>query len=361
MGSEVTYAIITGSCGLVGSEATRFFADKGYVVVGIDNDGRKQYFGSAASTRLMQKRLQAELGERYHHRDVDIRSLESIRQIFRVYGNHIGVVIHAAAQPSHDWGTKNPLTDFSVNAVGTLNVLESCREYAPEAAFIYVSTNKVYGNTPNYADYTELATRFEIVSPKHEQGFDETTPIDQSIHSVFGCSKLAGDVLVQEYGRNHGMKTVCFRCGCITGADHQGVELHGFLAYLMICAVENKPYTIYGFKGKQVRDNIHASDLVAAFWAYLQNPRNGEVYNMGGGRDSNCSLLEALEICQTLTGREMRVRVDKLPRTGDHIWYISDLRKFRHHYPDWQLKRTVPDILEELYAARSERAVSPQA
>lgn len=354
----MTVALITGSCGLVGSEAARFYADRGFVIAGIDNDGRRSYFGSAASTRSMRKELQRTLGKSYQHYDLDIRSLEGLRQTFRIYGPQIGVVIHAAAQPSHDYGTKNPLTDFSVNAVGTLNLLQAAHEYAPGATFIYVSTNKVYGNTPNYIVYDELATRWEW--PGHE-GFDETTPIDQSIHSVFGCSKLAADLLVQEWGRNPdlGMNTACFRCGCITGPAHQGVELHGFLAYLMQCAVEQKPYTIYGYKGKQVRDNIHSADLVRAFWAFSQQPRKGEVYNMGGGRDSHCSLLEAIGLAQQISGHTMQLRLEKMPRTGDHIWYLSDTAKFRQHYPDWQITRTVPDILEEMYDARRERTVSP--
>lgn len=350
----MSIALITGSCGLVGSEAARFYADKGYTVIGLDNDMRRTFFGESASTDGMRRRLLDTLVG-YQHRTIDIRDTEAINALFSFYSDHIGVIIHTAAQPSHDWAASDPLTDFSVNAVGTLNLLQAAREHCPNAPFIFTSTNKVYGDRPNRYKYQELDTRWEL--PDFE-GFDENVTVDQTLHSLFGCSKLAADVLVQEYGRNFGMKTVCFRCGCLTGPHHAGVEAHGFLAYLMRCAVEGREYRIFGHKSKQVRDNLHSADLVNAFWEYTQNPRSGEVYNLGGGRKSHCSLLEAVRLCELITGHGVKTQYVEQARTGDHIWYVSNNGKFQHDYPAWSVTYNVPQILEEIYAAHRERAVS---
>ncbi|ABK45363.1 NAD-dependent epimerase/dehydratase [Magnetococcus marinus MC-1] len=341
--------LITGSAGLIGSEAVRFFSSQGFEVVGIDNDMRQYFFGSEASTRWSQEKLQASV-PRYQHESLDIRNYEALEQLFARYGDNISGIIHTAAQPSHDWAAREPLTDFSVNAVGTLNLLELTRLHCPKAVFIFTSTNKVYGDTPNRLPLVEEETRWTIrdTHPYAKDGIDELMSIDQSTHSVFGASKVAADVMVQEYGRNFGLATGSFRGGCLTGSGHSGAELHGFLAYLMKCAMEKRPYTIFGYKGKQVRDNIHSSDLIHGFWHFFQNPRPGEVYNMGGGMDSNCSMLEAIELCQQITGNILDFRYSETNRTGDHIWWISDLKKFKDHYPQWQLEFNVEHILREI-------------
>lgn len=348
--------IVTGSAGLIGSEASRYFADLGMDVAGIDNDMRRTFFGDDASTHWNRLRLEDELGRRYRHLDLDIRDSESLMRVVRDYGDQLDLVIHAAAQPSHDWAAKDPPVDFGVNAVGTLNLLEAVRQYAPEAVFIFTSTNKVYGDLPNSLPMVELPTRWEI-APGHTyvDGIREDMSIDQSLHSVFGASKVAADVLVQEYGRYFGLKTACFRGGCLTGPNHAGAQLHGFLAYLMQCTVTGAPYTVFGYKGKQVRDNIHSLDLIRAFHSFLQRPRGGEVYNIGGGRFSNCSMLEAIGLCQDIAGRELDWTYSDVNRSGDHIWWVSDICKFSSHFPDWRLEYDLLRTLGEIFEVGSER------
>ncbi len=353
----MSVAIITGSAGLIGSEAVRFFASIGMHVVGIDNDMRKFFFGEEASTAWNRKCLEAEV-EKYVHYDVDIRDYSKIREIFERFGKNISLVIHTAAQPSHDWAARDPFSDFSVNANGTLNLLQATREYCPESPFIFTSTNKVYGDLPNYLPLIEQDKRWEIdPSHRYDSGISEDMSIDQSKHSLFGASKVAADVLVQEYGRYFDMKTGSFRGGCLTGPNHSGTQLHGFLAYLMKCTVTETPYKVFGYKGKQVRDNIHSSDLIAAFYEFYKNPGSGEVYNIGGGRESNCSMLEAIELCQEITGKELNYSYTEDNRSGDHIWYISDLSKFKKNYPNWSITYDVPRILREIYEKNLERWV----
>ncbi|MEF2278517.1 NAD-dependent epimerase/dehydratase family protein [Deinococcus sp. YIM 134068] len=351
----MSVALITGSAGLIGSEAARFFAGLGMDVVGLDNDMRRYFFGEEASTRWNRSRLERQVGN-YSHHDVDIRDYPALEAIFRRYGRDISLVIHTAAQPSHDWAAREPFVDFSVNANGTLNLLEATRQHCPEAPFIFTSTNKVYGDTPNALPLEELETRWEI-DPAHRYspGIAEDMSIDQSKHSLFGASKVAADVLVQEYGRYFGMMTSCFRGGCLTGPNHSGTQLHGFLAYLMKCVMTGTPYTIFGYGGKQVRDNIHSADLIAAFYEFYQRPRSAEVYNIGGGRESNCSMLEAIAEGERITGRKLDFTYLDDNRSGDHIWYVSDLAKFKAHYPAWGISYDVPRILREMYEVNEER------
>jgi CDP-paratose 2-epimerase len=312
---------------------------------------RAQFFGMDASTLPNRKRLQRSL-PRYSHHDLDIRDTSAIDALFRRYGKAVQAVVHTAAQPSHDWAAREPFTDFGVNATGTLNLLEAARQHCPDAVFIFTSTNKVYGDAPNRLPLVELAERWEIASDHpYAAGIDESLTIDQSKHSVFGASKAAADLMVQEYGRYFGMKTVCFRGGCLTGPAHAGAELHGFLAFLMRCTVSGKPYRVFGYKGKQVRDNIHSQDLVEAFWEFLQAPRCGEVYNIGGSRHANCSMLEAIKLCQEMSGRKLDWTYLEDNRSGDHIWYISDVRKFQTHYPRWRYRYDLRAMLEEIRAA----------
>lgn len=351
----MSVAIVTGSAGLIGSEASRHFANVGLDVVGIDNDMRREFFGEEASTSRQRERLQDELGDRYQHVNGDIRDREQIDSLFKKFSSDIALVVHAAAQPSHDWAARDPHTDFGVNACGTLNLLEAVRRYAPEAVFIFTSTNKVYGDAPNRLPLVELETRWEI-APTHRyvRGIAEDFSIDQSLHSLFGASKVAADVLVQEYGRYFGMRTACFRCGCLTGPNHAGTQLHGFLAYLVKCAATGTPYSVFGYRAKQVRDNIHSADLIAAFDEFFRAPRSGEVYNMGGARFSNCSMLEAIAICEEITGRPMDWTYVETNRTGDHIWWVSDVSKFCSHFPAWDLTYDVPRICREIYEANAE-------
>ncbi len=351
----MSVAIVTGSGGLVGAETSRLFLEKGLDVVGIDNDMRSQFFGPDASTRWQVQLLEKSAG--YSHNAVDIRNAEEVGNIFSRYGGEVAAVIHCAAQPSHDWAVRDPVTDFSVNANGTLTMLEATRKHVPNAVFIFVSTNKVYGDRPNHLPLIELETRFEL-SPSHEwatRGFPEEMPIDQCLHSLFGASKVAADVLVQEYGRYFGMRTVCFRGGCLTGPGHSGARLHGFLAYLMRCAMTGQPYKVFGYKGKQVRDNIHARDLVEAFWAYFQRPVAGEVFNIGGGRHSNCSMLEAIAMAEELTGRPMNYSYSDHNRTGDHIWWISDVAKFQSLYPEWRYQYDIRSLMADIHSGVSSR------
>jgi len=345
-------AFITGSAGLIGAETVRFFGDKGFQTVGIDNDMRKTFFGEEASTDWSRRELETTVPG-YTHHAVDIRDRRPMEALFAEYGEEIELVIHAAAQPSHDWAAKDPYADFTVNANGTLTLLECTRRYCPKASFIFTSTNKVYGDNPNRLSLVEEETRWEV-APEHpfrEHGIDESMSVDQTKHSLFGASKLAADALVQEYGRYFGMNTVCFRGGCLTGPGHSGTMLHGFLSYLVKCAVTGTPYTVFGYKGKQVRDNIHSHDLVNMFWHYHQNPRPGEVYNAGGGRHSHCSMQEAVTICEAMAGRTMNIHYSEENRIGDHIWYISDTRKFQAHYPDWAYTYNLEQILLEIHDA----------
>ncbi|MDB4870734.1 MAG: nucleoside-diphosphate-sugar epimerase [Gemmatimonadales bacterium] len=353
----MSVAIISGSAGLIGSEAAVFFAEsKGLEVVGIDNDMRRKFFGDDASTAGSLARLQQRLGKKYSHNSTDIRDQSAIRKILQKYGREVSLVVHTAAQPSHDWAALDPSTDFTVNANGTAVMLEETWKAAPDAVFIFTSTNKVYGDTPNRLPLVEKEKRWEI-DPGHAyaDGIREDMSIDSTLHSLFGASKVAADILVQEYGRYFGMRTACFRGGCLTGPNHAGTALHGFLAYLMKCAVTGQPYTVHGYRGKQVRDNIHSADLIAAFDAFFSEPRNGEVYNVGGGRDSNCSMMEAIEQCEEIVGRPMSATYSDINRIGDHIWWISSLERFKSHYPAWKIRRDVPMILREIYEHNKER------
>jgi CDP-paratose 2-epimerase len=342
--------LVTGSAGLIGAETVRRFIAAGYTVAGVDNNMRAYFFGEEASTHWAVERLRADHAE-YHHHEADIRDFGALEAIFKTYGSSVELVVHTAAQPSHDWAAKEPLTDFGVNAVGTLNLLELTRLHCPEAPFIFTSTNKVYGDTPNDLPLVELETRWEVAEghPYAKDGIDETMSIDQCKHSVFGASKVAADVMVQEYGRYFGMKTAVFRGGCLTGPGHSGAELHGFLSYLMKCAITKKEYRIFGYKGKQVRDNIHSSDLVNCFFEVLRAPRSGEVYNIGGSRHSNCSMQEAIAKCEAITGNKMAIRYEDDNRIGDHIWWISDVGKFQSHYPNWRYAYDIDALLGEIY------------
>jgi CDP-paratose 2-epimerase len=357
----MSVAVITGSAGLVGSEAAAYFANLGMQVVGIDNDMRSQFFGPEATTRPNLERMRRAMPA-YEHHDLDIRDEAAIARLFRRYGRAISLVVHTAAQPSHDWAAKAPQIDFTVNANGTLSLLEATRQFAPEAVFIFTSTNKVYGDRPNQLPLIEQATRWEI-DPYHPYagGIPEELPIDRSLHSLFGASKVAADLLVQEYGRYFGMHTACFRGGCLTGPNHSGAQLHGFLSYLMRCTLTGTPYTVFGYKGKQVRDNIHSADLIRAFDAFYRAPRCGEVYNIGGGRLSNCSMLEAIELAQEIAGRELEWTYRDENRIGDHIWWISDLSRFQSHYPGWAPAYDIGAILSEIAEAGYERWAIPEA
>jgi len=352
----MSVVIVTGSSGLIGSETVRCFHDQGFDVVGIDNDMRAYFFGQEASVEWSTKRLVASL-PRFRHEAIDIRDVAAVEALFGRYGRDIVLVVHCAAQPSHDWAAREPATDFSINASGTLVLLEATRKLAPEAVFIFTSTNKVYGDTPNGLPIVEQERRWEL-EPSHpwaEHGIDESMSIDQTKHSVFGASKVAADVMVQEYGRYFGLKTGVFRGGCLTGPAHSGAELHGFLAYLVRCAVTRRPYTIFGYKGKQVRDNIHSTDLVQCLWHFFGQPRPGAVYNMGGSRHSSCSVLEAIDLIAELGGGEVDYRVTDAARSGDHIWWISDVRRFQQDFPGWSYTYDLRTTLKEMIDAAAER------
>jgi CDP-paratose 2-epimerase len=348
-------AVITGSAGLIGSEACGHFSARGMQIIGIDNGMRSVFFGEEASTSWMRDNLNRTLPN-YKHYSADIRNRDIIFSIFERYGSEIKLVVHAAAQPSHDWAAREPFTDFEVNALGTLTMLEATRKYCPDAVFIFTSTNKVYGDTPNHLPLVELDARWEI-DPSHpyHAGIDEQMSIDHCMHSVFGASKVSADLMVQEYGRYFGMRTACFRGGCLTGPAHSGTQLHGFLAYLMKCCVTGTPYKVFGYKGKQVRDNIHSFDLIQAFDAFFNNPRSGELYNIGGGRFSNCSMLEAIDLCERITGTRLDWTYVDQSRMGDHIWWIGDLAKFRSHYPHWKPTYNIEAILRESYSVNAEK------
>jgi len=352
----MSVAVITGSCGLIGSEAAVFFGQLGYDVVGIDNDMRSVFFGEDGSTRWNRGRLENELGDGYVHHDLDIRDRDAILSLFQRYGTSIGLVIHTAAQPSHDWAAREPFVDFDINAVGTLNMLEATRLHGDGAPFIFTSTNKVYGDTPNRLPLVELETRWEIEEGHdYANGIREDMSIDHTLHSVFGASKVAADVLVQEYGRYYGLPTACFRGGTLTGPNHSAAELHGFLAYVMRCAISGRPYKVYGYKGKQVRDAIHSHDLIRCFDEVARAPRVAEVYNIGGGRFSNCSVIEAIDLAQEISGRELEWSYEETNRIGDHIWWIGDNGRFEAHYPEWRLEYDVRRILEQIHDANVER------
>lgn len=343
-------ALVTGSGGLIGSEAAKFFAEKGFDIIGVDNNMRSYFFGAEASTEWNQEKVQKQLKDSYTHYKADIRDNDAIEKIFKEH--KFDIIIHTAAQPSHDWAAKEPFTDFSVNATGTLVMLENMRKYCPEAVFIFTSTNKVYGDTPNSLPLVELDKRWELPEDHpFYKGIDESMSIDNTKHSIFGASKVAADVMVQEYGKYFGFKTAVFRGGCLTGPSHSGAELHGFLAYLIKCINSGKKYTIFGYKGKQVRDNIHSHDLVNAFYHFYQKPRSGEVYNIGGARNSNISMLEAIEAIEKRLGKKANYELSEENRIGDHIWYVSDVSKFQKHYPDWKFEYDIDAILDEMCAA----------
>lgn len=347
--------LITGSGGLIGSEAVHFFSDKFDLIVGIDNDMRSYFFGNEASTNWNVEQLKQNYPN-YVHFNADIRNLESLKGIFEKYGSDLNFIVHSAAQPSHDWAAKEPFTDFTINANGTLNLLELTRQFCPDAVFVFTSTNKVYGDNPNFLPLVELETRWEIdETHPYVKGIDEKMSLDHTKHSIFGASKVAADIMTQEYGNYFGMKTGTFRGGCLTGPRHSGAQLHGFLSYLMKCAITKNHYTIFGYKGKQVRDNIHCYDLVNMLWHFYQNPRSGEVYNAGGARFSNCSMIEAISFCEEITGNKMNFSYSETNRIGDHIWYISDVDKFKTHYPEWNFQYDLKDTLAQIFTEMKSR------
>ena len=344
----MSLAIITGSTGLVGSEAVNFFHDKGFDIIGIDNNLRKSFFGKESSTVWVKSQL-IKRNKNFKNYHIDIRNFNGLENIFKKYSKKISVIIHCAAQPSHDYGKNYPFLDFHVNATGTLNLLELTKKYSPNAPFIFMSTNKVYGDNPNKLNIIEEKTRWELnKKDKNYKGIKENFSIDNSTHSFFGVSKTYADLIVQEYGKNVGLKTVCFRGGCITGPNHSGATLHGFLSYLVKASLKINKYNLIGYKGKQVRDNLHSFDLVNCFWQFYKKPRFGEVYNIGGGRYSNCSIIEALDLIEEIAKIKVKRKILKSPRVGDHIWYISDTSKFKKHYPKWKQKYNTKKILKEL-------------
>ena len=343
-------AIITGSAGLIGSESVEFFAPRFETIVGVDNNMREYFFGNDGSTSWNRSRIENSITN-YEHNNSDIRNYGDLEKVFKKFGTDIKLIVHTAAQPSHDWAAKEPLTDFHINATGTLNLLELTRLHCPKAVFIFTSTNKVYGDNPNYLPLIEKETRWEVDETHHyfKNGIDEKMSLDHAKHSVFGASKVAADIMAQEYGKYFQMNVGVFRGGCLTGPKHSGTQLHGFLAYLMKCAITKKPYTIFGYNGKQVRDNIHSWDLVNLFWHFYQNPKQGEAYNVGGGRFSNCSMIEGITMCEKITGNKMNYTYSETNRIGDHIWYISDMSKFKEHYPLWTWNYSVKDILFQMF------------
>ncbi len=344
----MSIALITGSCGLVGQEASYYFSKKGFKIIGIDNDMRKFFFGDEASTFKNVDKLKKNISN-YEHYKIDISDYKALEQIFLKYKKNIDIIIHTAAQPSHDWAATNPRLDFQINANGTLNLLDLTRKYCGEAVFIFTSTNKVYGDSPNKLPLVELKMRFEIPNNHtYYEGINETFSIDNSMHSLFGASKVAADILVQEYGKYFGIKTVSFRAGCLTGGGHNCVKLHGFLSYLIKSNVLQIPYSIIGYKGKQVRDNLHSYDLVNAFWHFFNNPKIGEVYNIGGGRKNSVSVLEAVNILENMTKKPMKISYDQVNRKGDHMWWISNFSKFKIDYPSWSIKYDLKDLIEEI-------------
>ena len=355
-------AIITGSGGLIGSESVRYFAEQGFDVIGLDNDMRAYFFGPDATTKPTTQRLAADLGGAFRPLTIDIRDESAVRDVFSRNASSIELVVHTAAQPSHDWAAAEPQTDFSVNANGTLNLLQAARDHTPNATFVFTSTNKVYGDRPNHLPLEEHDTRWEL--PADHEWFDGiglAMPIDLCTHSLFGVSKLAADLLVQEYGRYFDMPTVCFRGGCLTGPQHAGAALHGFLAYLMKCTVSGDPYTVFGYKGKQVRDNIHAHDVVRAFHEFHRQPSAGAVYNLGGGRQSNVSMIEAIALCEEIAGRKLQYSLSDEARIGDHMWWVSDLAAFKADYPAWDLTFGIEDVLRDIHDSNAQRWLADRA
>tara|TARA_B100000787_G_scaffold74881_1_gene55156 strand:- start:1067 stop:2113 length:1047 start_codon:yes stop_codon:yes gene_type:complete len=344
----MSIVLITGSSGLVGSESVNFFSKRGFSIIGIDNNLRKFFFGNEGSTNKIKNDL-LKNNKNFKNYNTDIRNYRALEKIYKRYKKNISLIIHCAAQPSHDYGKNFPILDFNVNATGTLNLLELTKKYCPEAPFIFMSTNKVYGDNPNNLKIIEKENRWELKkNDEYFKGIDEKFSIDNCTHSFFGVSKTYADLIVQEYGKNVGLKTVCFRGGCITGPNHSGAKLHGFLSYLVKISLTNKKYSLIGYKGKQVRDNLHSHDLVNSFWEFFKKPTNGEVYNMGGGRYSNCSIIEALDMVENISKIKIKREILKKPRVGDHIWYISNLSKFKKHYPNWKQKYNTKKIIEEL-------------
>ena len=344
----MSIVIITGANGLVGSEAVSFFSKKKYKVIGIDNNLRKFFFGEDGSTSWIKRKIIRE-NKNYIHHNIDIRNSQALDKLFKRYKNNISLVIHCAAQPSHDYGKNYPKIDFNVNATGTLNLLELTKKYCPNSPFIFMSTNKVYGDNPNKLKILEKRTRYELSKKnKFYNGVNEKLSVDDCTHSFFGVSKIYADLIVQEYGRNVGLKTVCFRAGCITGPNHSGAKLHGFLSYLVKQSLLKKEYTILGYKGKQVRDNLHSFDLINCFWEYFKKPKKGMVYNIGGGRFSNCSILEAISEIEYIAKIKIKRKFIKQNRIGDHIWYITDNKKFKKDYPNWKQKYNTKKIIKEL-------------
>ena len=348
-------AIVSGSGGLVGSEAVRALIERGFDVLGVDNDSRATFFGSGASTAATTEWLRRTYAE-FRSYDVDVRDAGAVETLFREHARQLACVVHAAAQPSHEWAGTAPRVDFAVNAGGTLNMLEAARKHAPDATFIFVSTNKVYGDRPNELPLVEDETRLDL-PPTHRyyDGVDTQMSIDASLHSLFGVSKTAADLLVQEYGRYFGMPTACFRCGCVTGPAHAGAAAHGFLSYLLRSAVSQTPYTIRGYGGKQVRDSIHAADLAEAFMRFVGVPRVAAVYNIGGGRSASCSVLEAISMCEEIIGRPVETSVDPVARIGDHRWWISDIGQFQADHDGWYPRYDIPSALREMYEQNAER------
>ena len=343
----MSIVLITGSCGLVGSESVEFFYKKGFVILGIDNNSRKKFFGETASINWKKNELIKKY-KYYRHFNLDIRKYKPLERIFKKYKNKISLIIHAAAQPSHDYAKTKINLDFEINAIGTLNLLELTKKYCFKVPFIFMSTNKVYGDNPNKLSLIEKKKRWEVNNKKYWNGIDENFSIDNCTHSFFGVSKSYGDLLVQEYGKNIGLKTVTFRAGCITGSNHSGAKLHGFLSFLVKSCLKNKKYSIIGHKGKQVRDNIHSSDLINCFWEFYKKPTSGEIYNIGGGRYSNCSILEAIEIIEKELNIKIKKKFVKKGRVGDHIWYISNNKKFMKKYPKWKQKFNIRRIILDL-------------
>ena len=348
--------LITGSNGLIGSAAVSFFAPKADLILGLDNNMRKHFFGDDGDTKWRELKLKNKFKNFISH-DLDVRDYRGLKQVFRKYNSDIDLIIHTAAQPSHDWALKDPILDFEINANGTLNLLQLTKLHSKDAVFIFTSTNKVYGDTPNHLPFMELENRWELDSTHNffKNGINETMSIDNSTHSIFGASKIAADIMTQEYGKYFGIKTGTFRAGCLTGPFHSGVKLHGFLSYLIKCAVSDITYTINGYKGKQVRDNLHSFDLINMFWHFFKNPRIGEVYNVGGSRYSNCSLLEAIDMVQKITNKSLSIKYNDKHRKGDHIWWISDISKFKKHYPKWNFKYTLEKTILEIFSEMTNR------
>ena len=344
----MSIALITGSCGLVGSESSIFFSKKGFKILGIDNNTRKLLFGKDGDISWIRKKLKKDL-KNYEHFNYDIKNYSSLEKIFKKYKKNIKIIIHCAAQPSHDWAKNRPFIDFDINAKGTLNLLDLTKIHCPDAPFIFMSTNKVYGDNPNHLPLIEKKKRWEInKTHKFKSGINESMSMDNCVHSFFGTSKSYADLVVQEYGKNIGLKTVCFRAGCITGPNHSGAELHGFLSFLVKASINKGKYTLIGYKGKQVRDNIHSQDLIRCFWEFYKRPRYGEVYNAGGGRYSNCSIIEALDMVENITNIKIKRDIKKQNRIGDHIWYVSSMKKFKKHYPNWKQTYSTTKIINEL-------------